>query len=127
MSFAELLSNASIFVLAGSETSATTLAGELYYLTKNPTKLDKLCREVRGAFEREGDITLMNLNRLEYMSACLQETMRLYPPVPNGLPRIVPEGGREICGHFVPEDVSFPSLLVLYRIFRQKHYREYVC
>lgn len=106
MDFAGLLSNASIFVLAGSETSATTLAGGLYYLAKNPAKLDELCREVRGAFGREADITLATVGRLEYMSACLQETMRLYPPVPNGLPRVVPEGGREICGHFVPEGVS---------------------
>lgn len=124
MNFADLLSNASIFVLAGSETSATTLAGAVYCLTQNPTKLEKLCQEVRGAFEREADITLVSLNRLEYMSACLQETMRLYPPVPNGLPRIVPDGGREVCGHFVPEGVSSKSaseILSRYHAFQRKY------
>lgn len=32
--------------------------------------------------------------------------MRLYPPVPTGLPRQVPKGGARICGEYVPEDVT---------------------
>jgi len=32
--------------------------------------------------------------------------MRLYPPVPTGLPRQVPKGGAWICGEYVPEDVT---------------------
>ncbi|PHH68295.1 hypothetical protein CDD83_6160 [Cordyceps sp. RAO-2017] len=36
--------------------------------------------------------------------------MRLYPPVPWGLPRITPKNGATIAGHFVPEGtvVSVP-------------------
>lgn len=30
----------------------------------------------------------------------------MYPPVPTGLPRVVPKGGAVISGRFVPENVS---------------------
>lgn len=102
----ELVTNASILVVAGSETTATTLSGVTYFLLMNPDKLKKLIAEVRGAFQKESDITIVSASRLDYMLACLDESMRLYPPVPIGLPRIVPEGGRVICGRYVPEDVS---------------------
>jgi hypothetical protein len=29
----------------------------------------------------------------------------MYPPVPTGLPRTVPEGGAAICGSWVPQGV----------------------
>lgn len=29
----------------------------------------------------------------------------MYPPIPGGLPRVVPKNGATIAGHFVPEDV----------------------
>lgn len=36
------------------------------------------------------------------MAACVEEALRRYPPVLFGLPRVVPEGGAIIAGHFVP-------------------------
>lgn len=48
------------------------------------------------------------------MLACLNESLRCYPPVAVGLPRQAPKGGGNVDGHFVPEGVrfSFLSLLV---------------
>ncbi|KAK3933460.1 hypothetical protein QBC46DRAFT_435168 [Diplogelasinospora grovesii] len=41
------------------------------------------------------------------MIACLHETMRIYPPVGAGLPRIVPRGAEVvIAGHVVPGDTN---------------------
>lgn len=40
------------------------------------------------------------------MLACLNEALRVYPPVPTGLPRVTPAGGRTILGRFVPQGVS---------------------
>lgn len=37
------------------------------------------------------------------MLACLKEALRLYPPVAGEMPRIVPKGGGNIAGSFVPE------------------------
>ena len=42
------------------------------------------------------------------MNACIEEGLRIFPPVPIGLLRIVPKGGSDIDGHMIPEGVSFP-------------------
>ncbi|KAF5492575.1 Cytochrome P450 monooxygenase 1 [Colletotrichum siamense] len=104
MSLDELEANSSILIIAGSETTATVLAGVTYLLLKNPDKMAKLVEEVRTMFASEEEIDLTSVNRLTYMLACLDEALRMYPPVPTGLPREVPKGGATICGQFIPEN-----------------------
>lgn len=99
-------SNAALFMLAGTETTATLLSGLTYHLLRNPDKLRTLVDEIRSSFESEEDMNLVNLQRLTYLEACLHEGFRMYPPVPLGLPRQVPEGGAAICGKWVPGGVS---------------------
>lgn len=106
MTRAEMISNAILFLGAGSETTATTLSGTTYLLLKNPDKYDKLVREIRTIFSSIEEITIEKVNNLEYMIACLQEGLRHYPPVPTGFPRVVPAGGDTISGHFVPEGTA---------------------
>lgn len=106
MTTKEIEVNANLLIIAGSETTATLLSGCTYYLLKNPMVLHKLTREVRGAFKNENEITISEVSRLEYLMAVVDESFRLYPPVPTGLPRIVPKGGEDIDGGFVPEGVS---------------------
>jgi cytochrome P450 len=43
---------------------------------------------------------------LKVLQATIYEGMRIYPPVPAGLQRIVPKGGATIAGYSVPEGVS---------------------
>jgi hypothetical protein len=65
--------------------------------------------EVRSTFTSDEEITLTSVGGLKYMLACLNEGLRSYPPVPFGLPRIVPRGGATISGMAVPENVSAPA------------------
>ncbi|KFA80067.1 hypothetical protein S40288_08218 [Stachybotrys chartarum IBT 40288] len=99
----KLSSNAGLLIVAGSETTATLLCGATYLLTRNPDAMRKLAQEVRTTFQNKEDITLLSVNSLSYMLACLNETLRMYPPVSVGLPRIAPKGGATIAGLFVPE------------------------
>ncbi|KAH9897354.1 cytochrome P450 ClCP1 [Xylariomycetidae sp. FL2044] len=99
----KLAITASDLILAGSETTATLLSGALYFLTMHPDKLQRLVEEVRGTFKTDEEISLSSVGSLTYMLACLNESLRLYPPVPFGLPRVVPKGGATIAGTFVPE------------------------
>ena len=106
MRLEEIHSNASLFIVAGSETTATLLSGCTFFLLTHPECLAKLLEEIRLSFKEESDINLVGTGQCKYLMACLEESLRLYPPVPIGLPRIVPEGGEVINGHFVPGGVS---------------------
>jgi cytochrome P450 len=105
---AELVANASTLITAGSETTATVLSGITYFLLRNPDKLKRVTDEVRSSFESEDDIVFTTASsRLPYMIACFQEALRLYPPVPTGMPRMTPTSGlTDISGHNIPPNVS---------------------
>ncbi|KAF1941734.1 cytochrome P450 monooxygenase-like protein [Clathrospora elynae] len=102
----EMTTNAVLFLIAGSETTATTLSGATYLLLKNPDAYTKLVQEIRSTFTSLADITIEGVNKMNYMIACLQEGLRYYPPVPTGFPRVVPKGGDHISGHYIPEGTS---------------------
>lgn len=98
----EHYSNASLFMIAGTETTATALSGVTYYLLQNPQYLAKLTEEIRQANTSFEDLSLDSLQHMKYLHAVLQEGLRMYPPVPTWLPRDVPEGGLVLDGQFVP-------------------------
>ncbi|CAP80267.1 Pc12g06400 [Penicillium rubens Wisconsin 54-1255] len=99
----QIAAHASDFVIAGSETTATTLSCIVYYLTKNPSVYQKATQEIRDRFERFEDINSTAALQLKYLHALALEAMRIYPPLPLALPRVVPKGGDTIDGHFVAE------------------------
>lgn len=82
------------------------MSGVTYLLLTNPTAYQKLKEEVRTVFQSQEDIDLISVNKLPYMLACLDEAMRMYPPIANGLPRVCPEGGAKVVGEYVPANVS---------------------
>lgn len=111
LSVPEMHANSQSLLLAGAETTATTLSSLLYFLTKNPEKLQTLITEVRGIFVSDDEISLTDLTSLRYLYACIEETLRLVPPAPTGLPRVVPAQGMTICGEIIPPKVNRLFLL----------------
>jgi cytochrome P450 len=109
LSRGEMDANATLFMLAGTETTATLLSGLTYLLLKNPSKMAALSEEIRGAFENEKDMSMEAIAALPYLAACLKEALRLYPPVPVGLPHLTPANGSTICGRFIPPGVCVAS------------------
>jgi cytochrome P450 len=106
LSFNKLSANATILLLAGSETTATTLCGITYLLLTNPKSLARLQQEIRSTFSSSDEITIASVGKLSYMLAALNETLRCYPPITAGMVRVVPPGGADIAGHFVSGGVS---------------------
>ncbi|TGJ85791.1 hypothetical protein E0Z10_g3011 [Xylaria hypoxylon] len=115
-----LTMNASLLVVAGSETTATLLSGATFLLLTHPEVLKKLEQEVRSAFKTDEEITLLSVGHLSYMLACLNESLRQYPPVATGLPRVGPKGGALIDGKFVPEDTIVS--VFQWAVNHDKHY-----
>ena len=107
----EIDANAAVFVLAGSETTAALLTGCLYYLMRHDEKHARLVKEIRAKFQKASDITLAATAELPYLIAVLTEALRIYPPIPSMLPRLVPEGGAMISDRYVPGGVSEPRML----------------
>lgn len=106
LQFQELVSNSSVLIIAGSETTATLLSGVTYHLLRSSASLKKLVDEVRGAFKSEDEINVTTVQRLKYMLAVLDEGFRMYPPVPIGLPRRTGPTGDTICGKWVPPNTT---------------------
>jgi cytochrome P450 len=102
LSRGEMDANASVFMVAGTETTATLVSGLTYFLLRNPECMKKLKEEIRGAFTTDADMTMERLAALPYLAACIKEAFRLYPPVPIGLPRLTPEDGSTVVGQFIP-------------------------
>jgi unspecific monooxygenase len=63
-------------ILAGHETTATALFWSLYLLALDPANQEQLAAEVREA-SADG---ALDLERLKFTRAVVDETMRLYPP-----------------------------------------------
>ncbi|KAI1630507.1 toxin biosynthesis cytochrome P450 monooxygenase [Exophiala viscosa] len=119
----EIIANACDFIVAGSETTATVLSAASYFLCRNSHAMEKLQEEIRGTFDKEEEIILSSVNTLPYLLAVLNETLRMHPPVPSGLPRIVSEPGGIISGRHVPVGISVSvSPMATYR--DPKHFRD---
>jgi unspecific monooxygenase len=63
-------------ILAGHETTATALFWSLYLLALDPVTQDVLANEVQGATAGGA----LDIERLKFTRAVVDETMRLYPP-----------------------------------------------
>jgi unspecific monooxygenase len=64
-------------ILAGHETTATTLFWALYLLALDPQTQDEVAREVKAVDANGGAPAL---DRLKFTRAVIDETLRLYPP-----------------------------------------------
>ncbi|KAH8779379.1 cytochrome P450, partial [Hyaloscypha finlandica] len=58
LSLAEMYTNSSAFMIAGTETTATLLSGLTYYLLKNPDQMEKLATEICGSFQSEEEMII---------------------------------------------------------------------
>ncbi|EWG42531.1 hypothetical protein FVEG_04308 [Fusarium verticillioides 7600] len=98
-----LLGDAHLIVVAGSDTTSTTMTCALFELARHPQVYQKLQNEV-DEFMKQGDSPHSHsaLAKLKYLQAIIDETMRLYPAIPSGLQRITPPQGLQIDGTFIP-------------------------
>lgn len=104
MTDTEIVVNSNVIIGAGSETTATAMSGFFFYMGKEPAVYMTLAEEIRSTFKSEEEITIRSTAQLPYLQACIDETLRVYPPAAETPPRISP--GAEIDSKFVPKGVS---------------------
>ncbi|ETS85581.1 hypothetical protein PFICI_03606 [Pestalotiopsis fici W106-1] len=97
----QMVQEATLFLMAGAETAATTLTTAFYFIIRHPDVQQKLHTELDKAFSSYESITGDAVAKLPYLNAVLEETMRTFPPVPPGPPRVSP--GEYVDGIYVPK------------------------
>ncbi|KAK7304533.1 hypothetical protein VNO77_42414 [Canavalia gladiata] len=102
-------------MLAGSDTTSTTMTWILAILLKNPEALKRAQEEIDHHVGRERRVEACDIKNLVYLQAILMETLRLYPPGP----LLVPHEAREDCyiqGYYVPKGTRvFANVWKLHR------------
>ncbi|KAJ7805633.1 cytochrome P450 [Mycena olivaceomarginata] len=104
--FAEVVADGVLSIIAGSDTTSIAISSFVWFILRNPDIYRRVQAEVDSVYA-DGDSLLDALkhDELRFLTACLNETMRLHPPVPTNGTRQVPRGGgKMIAGRFIPED-----------------------
>ncbi|KAI1412809.1 benzoate 4-monooxygenase cytochrome P450 [Hypoxylon sp. FL1857] len=124
ITLSEIWTEGIFFLPAGGDTISTTLSALFFYLSRNPECYKKLAEEVRSTFASSADIQGGQVSSCQYLRACINETLRMSPPVSGTLWR---EQLREevsepfvIDGHVIP-----PGTQVGVNIYSIHHNPEY--
>lgn len=95
------------FMIAASDTTAGLVSPLIGSIVGRPETYRKLAAEITE-FEKAGQLSnpvasYDETNEMPFFKACVMETIRLLPPTPIILPRVVPEGGIFLGQTFLPE------------------------
>jgi cytochrome P450 len=96
--------DAQLAIVAGSDTVATTMNNICWVLANNPELQKGLHEELDPLWEsiQSNIISDTHLAGKPYLHSIINETLRMYPPVPSGLQRLTPPEGAVIAGKYIP-------------------------
>jgi cytochrome P450 len=117
LEWGEVVAECNIMMNAGSVTTAIAIANVLYQLLRNPETLAKLREELDAVLDEDEIVADYDkVKHLPYLRACLDESLRIFPPTSHGLPRETPPEGTNILGEWVAGNTSVSmSALVAHR------------
>jgi cytochrome P450 len=107
MSDAEIRDELVTLLVAGHETTANALAWAVERLARHPEKLERLTAEALGEGGEDGDGAAGD----RYLTATIQETLRLRPVIPIVIRRLTEPV--EIAGHELPAGVAVTPAIYL--------------
>jgi cytochrome P450 len=114
-----IVSQCMAFLAAGHEASALALGWTLHELSKDHKRQQKLRDEIRANLPSPDSgvpIEASQIDRLEYLGAVVQESLRKWGPVPRQT-RISPRA-MEVSGHIVPKNT--PLVVSFYAMNRMQ-------
>lgn len=97
--FKEIMDEAQVYIIAGSDTTALTLTYLVWSVCRQPAIQRRLVEEAQRL---PADFHDHDVQQLPYLNQVIEEALRLYPPAPSALPRVVPTGGATMAGHYLP-------------------------
>ncbi|RDW64518.1 cytochrome P450 [Aspergillus mulundensis] len=108
-------------VIAGADTTAVAISGVFFHLLHTPSALSQTTAEILHTFDSYSDIRPgAKLRSCKFLHACINEALRLSPPVTGLAPRTVLRGGIEVDGVHFPEGTIVGS--PIYALHRNSAY-----
>ncbi|XXH01610.1 hypothetical protein Hte_007970 [Hypoxylon texense] len=108
----DLWTEALFFMIAGGDTTATALSAVFFYLSRNPECYRKLSQEIRSTFTEGSEIhSGQLLAKCQYLRPCIDESLRMSPPLPSTPWRqLAPDDNEShsfvVDGHVIPKGVE---------------------
>lgn len=87
------------YITAGTDTTAITLTYLIYSVCGNKDIHRKLVQELKAL---PADFNHRHLRDLPYLNRVIEETLRLYGAASGAIPRVVPQEGGTLAGHYIP-------------------------
>jgi len=108
----EMMSSTILVIIAGADTTSCAFAAALRALARHPDVQEKLWRAVDAAIPSGVEITPENVRGIEYLDAVINETLRLWNPVPGATQMVLGSESVEVAGRVLPgyTEVRYPAL-----------------
>ena len=116
LSDAQVAGNVMTMLLAGEDTTANTIAWMIYLLWTHPEALAKACDEVRSKVRDCQQPSMDEVADLEFIEACIHETMRLKP--------VGPQLPLQANADVLVGDVQVPRGTIVINLLRRDSVRE---
>jgi cytochrome P450 len=95
----DIRSEAGNLIVAGSDTTATTLTYLVWAVLKHPQLQTQLEEEIA---QLSNELSMAEMEATPILNSVIEETLRLYGAAPGGLSRNVPTQGMTVGGYHIP-------------------------
>lgn len=103
----EMAAQSFVFFLAGFETSSTTMSYCLYELARNEDVQNRVRKQIDEVLaQHNGELSFEAVNEMKLLELCIDETLRLYPPVFNIIRKCTKDWSIPNTNVVVEKDVS---------------------
>ncbi|KAH7325866.1 cytochrome P450 [Stachybotrys elegans] len=125
----EIFQEAVFFIPAGADTVSAAICAVLFYITRasHRSVYDELAREIRHTFATPNDVSGgPKLMACKYLRACIDEALRMSPPIGGTLLREQEESSKTngeqlvVDGHIIPHGVQIG--VSIYSLHHNKAY-----
>ncbi|KAK7074868.1 hypothetical protein SK128_024607 [Halocaridina rubra] len=113
----EVAANAFLLLLAGYETTSSSLCFTAYLLATHPEVQEKLYEEICQNIKEEEELTYEKVGQLQYLDMVLNESLRCYPPAAGVVTR-------EVDKDYECRGLKFPAKSYILLPIAYMHYNE---
>ena len=118
----ELIANFIVFFIAGTETTGHTANNAVYFLSQYPEVKEKAMKEIESCWDGKSPLTLEIIQKMDYLHALIEETLRLGGPTMMLFPRVAMQD------HYL-KDVPIKKGTIVFPLFQpsmlsEKHFKD---